>query len=135
MMMTDSIDTNIVLRCILGDVPEQREAAVKLLNAPEATHYLSDQALSECMYVLEITMDLPREDVVDFMNFFLTRYDGIIIYNRTLTKLAFPVYLTHPKLSWNDCALAAEAEINHHEPLFTFDKALARQLPQVKLVG
>ena len=135
MMMTDSIDTNIVLRCILGDVPEQREAAVKLLNAPEATHYLSDQALSECMYVLEITMDLPREDVVDFMNFFLARYDGTIVYNRALTKLAFPVYLAHPKLSWNDCALAAEAEINHHEPLFTFDKALARQLPQAKLVG
>ncbi len=133
--MTDSIDTNIVLRCILNDVPEQRDAAMRLLKTPNSTHYLSDQAILECIYVLEVTMGLPREDVVDLLSFFLTRYDGVITYNRALTKLAFPYYLKYPKLSWADCALAAEAEINHHEPLFTFDKKLASQLSQAKLVA
>lgn len=132
--MTDSIDTNIVLRCILGDVPEQRGLAVKLLNMPNCTHYLSNQAISECVYVLEAVLEIPREDIVNLLNFFLTRYSGIVIYDHKLTEVAFPNYLTHPKLSWNDCVLAAEAEINHHEPLFTFDKKLASQLPQAKLV-
>ena len=131
--MTDSIDTNIVLRIILGDIPEQREIAKRILETPGSVHYLSDQALLECFYVLEVTLELPREEAVDLINLFLTRYDKIVIYNHDLTALAIPLYLAHPKLSWADCALAAEAELRHHEPLFTFDKKLASQLPQAKL--
>lgn len=134
-METNSLDTNLVVHYILGDVPEQRKLVAQLLRAPNAVYYFTNMALSETFYALEKFYKMPREEITDDLNFFLARYDGIIIYNRALTKLAFPIYLTHPKLSWNDCALAAEAEINHHEPLFTFDKALARQLPQVKLVG
>ena len=133
--MTDSIDTNIVLRIILNDIPEQRELATKFLRESEAVHFLSNQAILECIYVLEVADGLPREEVVNLLSFFLTRYDGIIVYDRKLVELAFPYYLKHPKLSWADCALAAEAEANHHEPLFTFDKKLASQLPQAKLVG
>ena len=132
--MTDSIDTNIVLRCILGDVPRQRSLAVSILKSSESLHYLSNQALLECIYVLEITEEMTRREVVDLLTFFLARFSDKIIYDRALTKLAFPLYLSHPKLSWVDCALAAEAELSHHEPLLTFDRKLANQLPQAKLV-
>ena len=77
-MATDSIDTNIVLRCILGDVLE---------------------------------------------------------YNYMMVSTALPYYLAHPKLSWADCALSVEAELKHREPLFIFDKKLANQLPQAKLLA
>ncbi|MBQ3347927.1 type II toxin-antitoxin system VapC family toxin [Candidatus Saccharibacteria bacterium] len=132
--MTDSIDTNIILRCILGDVPEQRHLAARLLRTPNTTHYLSSQALLECIYVMEIVEEIPREEIVDLLNFFLTRYSDVLEYNQKITALAFPLYLARPKLSWADCALTAEAEFAHHEPLFTFDKKLATQLPQAKLL-
>lgn len=132
--MSDSIDTNVVLRCVLGDMPEQRKRALRFLNESNAVHYLSNQALLECVYVLEIAEEMTRQEVVNHLNFFLTRYDGVIIYDYELTSLAFPMYLAHPKLSWADCALAAEAEINHHEPLFTFDKKLAQQHPSAKML-
>ena len=133
--MTDSIDTNLVLRCILGDVPEQRIKAAKLFGESGNLHYFSNQALLECIYVMENVKDMSREEIVNQLGFFLARYADTIIYDRDLTYIAFPYYLKHPKLSWVDCALAAEAEIKHHEPLFTFDKKLAQQLPQAKMLG
>ena len=133
--MTDSIDANIVLRCILGDVPEQRLLAVDLLKSSNSLHYLSSQALLECVYVLEMVEEMTRQEVVDCLNFFLARFCDHIVYNRDLTAIACPLYLAHPKLSWVDCALAAEAKLSHHEPLYTFDRKLANQLSQAKLLG
>ena len=133
--MTDSVDTNLVLRCILGDVPEQRVKAAELFGEPGSSHYFSNQALLECIYVMETVKEMPREEIINQLSFFLARYADTIIYDRNLTYIAFPYYLKYPKLSWVDCALAAEAEIKHHEPLFTFDKKLAKQLPQAKVLG
>lgn len=133
-MATDAIDTNIVLRCVLGDVPEQRRKAAEFLRGAKATHYLSSQVILECVYVMEVAMEMSREEVVNLLTFFLTRYSDCIEYDREMTAVAFPYYLEHPKLSWADCALAAEAEAKHREPLFTFDKKLAVQLPQAKLL-
>ena len=132
--MTDSIDTNIVLRCILGDVPRQRSLAIDVLKSSESLHYLSNQALLECIYVMEVAEEMPRSEVVDLLTFFLARFSDRIVYDRALTKIAFPLYLSHPKLSWTDCALAAEAELMHHEPWLTFDRKLANQLPQAKMI-
>lgn len=133
-MATDAIDANIMLRCILGDVPEQRRKAAQFLREGGSSHYLSSQAILECIYVIEIAMEIPREEVEKMMSFFLTRYGDVIEYDREMVKMVFSYYLAHPKLSWVDCALAAEAEIRHREPLFTFDKKLALQLPQAKLL-
>ena len=134
-MATDSIDTNIVLRYILGDIPAQRTKAASFLKTPDSTHFLSNQAILECIYVMENTLEMPRTEVVDLMNFFLTRHADQIEYDRNITAIAFPYYLEHSKLSWADCALAAEAEIKHREPLYTFDRKLATQTPQAKLLN
>ena len=133
--MTDSIDTNVVLRYILNDIPEQKQKIVDFLNNDGSTHYFSNQALLEAIYVLEKEYDVGRDKIAAAINFFLTRYDGIVSYDSELTKIAFPLYLAHPKLSWVDCALAAEAEVRHREPLMTFDQKLANQVASAKLVG
>lgn len=133
-MATDAIDTNIVLRCILGDVPEQRKKVAEFLRKSSVLHYLSNQAILECIYVMEIALEIPRQEVADLMTFFLTRYGDVLEYDRDMTAIAFPYYIEHPKLSWADCALAAESEVQHHKPLYTFDKKLARQLPQAEML-
>ena len=134
-MATDSIDTNIVLRYILGDEPEKRVRVAEFLKTSSNTHYLSNQVILECIYVMEITLEMPRIEVVDSMNFFLARHGDKIEYDRKMTAIAFPYYLAHPKLSWVDCALVAEAEARHREPLFTFDKKLASQARRAKMLG
>ena len=135
MSTTSSLDTNTVIRYLTNDIPEQRELVKKLLATKNATFYLSDLALSEAIYVLTMIYRKPRTEIVNLLNLFFAHYDRTVIYNRALTSAVFPFYLAHPKLSFNDCCLAYYAEAEHHEPLFTFDKALARQASSAKLVG
>ena len=128
-MKSDSLDTNLLIRIIENDVPGMREKVAKLLSAPGRVHYLSDLALSEVFMVLEKVYKIPRELVVDKINFFLTRYSDEIIYNHDLTSNVIPFFLDHPKLSFNDCCLAYYAHRDDHEPLYTFDQKLAKQSP------
>ena len=59
-------------------------------------------------------------------------FDDVLNYNRGLFDLVLPYYESHPSLSFNDCMLAFYAELNHAEPLFTFDAKLAKQHPSAK---
>ena len=130
-MVTDSLDTNILVRYITNDIPEKRQKAIKLLDSGD-THRLSDLALAEIVSVLEYHYGFSRREITDQLLFLLTHYDGTIIYNRALTSEAFPFYLKHPKLSFYDCCLATYAKIEDSKPLFTFDKKLATQHPSAK---
>ncbi len=131
--MTDSLDTNAIVRYIVDDVPGQREKVLELLDTPRTTHYIADLALAETVYVLEEYYHYDRSSAANSLAMFLERYDSLQ-YNHDLTELVFPFYLEHPKLSFYDCCLASYAELENAEPLFTFDKALARQHPNAKLL-
>lgn len=84
---------------------------------------------------MEMALEMPRTEIADLMNFFLARYSDKLEYDRDMTAIAFPYYLRHPKLSWADCALAAEAKSKNREPLYTYDKKLATQLSEAKLLA
>ena len=98
MAVSDSLDTNLMLRLIMNDVPEQREKVLNLLYTPRTVHYLEDLALAEILYALENFYFLERDDAVERLAMVLARFDGCISYNNALTTLAFPLYLEHPKL-------------------------------------
>lgn len=131
---SDSLDTSAIVHCIIDDVPGQREKVLELLNNPRAVHYVSDMAIAEALYALEEHYYLERDDAVNRLAVFLERYGNCLRHNHDLTELAFPFYLEHPKLSFYDCCLASYAELEGAEPLFTFDKTLARQHPSAKLL-
>lgn len=133
-MDTDSLDANLIIRFLTNDIPGQRDAVKDYLANSPKIHHISTVAISEIVYVLEKSYKRPRPVIGDLLLFFLTHYSDIIEYNHELIKKAFPLYLSHPKLSFNDCLLAAEAEAKSREPLITFDKKLAAQLPQAKLL-
>lgn len=133
-MTADAIDTNIVLRYILGDVPEQRQKVAEFLRESKTTHYLDSKVILECIYVMEVALEMSREEVEGLLSLFLTRYSDVLEYDRKVIAIALPCYLAHSKLSWVDCALAAEAETRLRKPLLTFDRKLASQLPQARLL-
>lgn len=130
--MSDSLDTSIIVHCIMNDVPEQRALTLALLHTPNATHHIADMALAETIYVLEEHYYLTREDATERLSLFLARFSDCLNYNNNLMNKVFPFYLAHPKLSFYDCCLSVYAELNNAEPLFTFDKALARQSSNAK---
>lgn len=132
-MNTASLDTSVIVRILTRDNDRAYKKCLKLLEQNLA-FVISDLALTETVYVLGSLYGKSRMEIIDLLNFFLTRYDGIVEYNRSLTRAVFPFYLEHPKLSFNDCCLATMAEIDGAEPLFTLDKKLASQHPSAKLL-
>lgn len=129
--MNDSLDTSVILSVLLGEPANQRDVTWGLLESGSA-HQIADLAISEAVYVLEYHYKQTREEIAfEFQNFFLAHND-VLNYNRALMERVFPYYVAHPALSFNDCCLAFYAELNHAEPLFTFDKKLDLQHPSAK---
>lgn len=132
-MFGGSLDTNAILRLILGDVPDQYNVLIRLLENSQRQVAIADTALIEAGYALQHYYNFtPRmiaealEEVVEQPRFNC---------NRILFRLALPKFVEHPKLSLVDCCLEVYAELNDAKPLWTFDKKLANQLPAAKLIS
>lgn len=118
-----SLDTNVLLRLILGDIPTQAEAVEKLLK-PGSLFDVSDITIIEMIFVLEKIYKLPRTLIQE--NIFTIINHPSITCNRKLFSQTLPLYTGNPKLSIIDCALTKYAELSKAIPLYTFDTALAK---------
>lgn len=127
----ESLDTNVILRIMLMDVPEQCFAIVDLFMRQNYVYDVSDLAITESVFVMQ--ENCTREEIVANLRK-LFELPGINA-NFNLFNKVFPVYLKHPKLSFNDCCLAAYAELNQAELLRTFDRKLAKQTKSAELIG
>lgn len=130
--LKESLDTNVILRLILRDVPEQCSKMQELLMRRDVTYEVADLAITEAVYVMQSVYGLSREKIVDGLRKLLW-FPGIN-YNKVLFERVFPMYLQHPELAFNDCCLAGYAALNEAEPLWTFDRALAKESGTAKLV-
>lgn len=128
-----SLDTNVLLRLLLRDIPDQHKAALKLFKEATSPLAVADAALLESVYVLTKHYEYTRSQTVEILSGLLSL--AKINCNRQLFMKAFPVYLKRPSLSFVDCCLAVYAELNQAEPLWTFDRKLARQMPNARLVS
>ncbi|MES2971884.1 MAG: PIN domain-containing protein [Patescibacteria group bacterium] len=117
-----SLDTNVVLRFLLNDAPEQTQKATQTIEKNKV--YVTDVVAIEVMYVLEKVFLLPRKDicklVVGFLGF------ANVVHNPYFLLEAIQLYEHHPSLSIVDCYAAAEAKAYNNQ-LMTFDKRLASQ--------
>lgn len=126
----ESLDTNLILRLILNDIPEQCWKIQDLLMRSNIVYDVADLAITEAVYVLKNDYRLSREEIVDGIHKLLG-FPGVN-YNQALFERVLSMYLEHPKLSFNDCCLAIYAELNGAKPLWTFDRALAKQVDGVE---
>ncbi len=129
--MNGSLDANVILRAILGDVPKQRTQALKILG--RGRYHVADVAIVEVAFVLGRNYGMEREAIARTLEGFLGHES--LNYNRQLFSQVFPKFVAHPSLSFEDCCLAFYAELNKALPLYTFDKNLAKQTTQAELVG
>ncbi len=127
-----SLDANVILRLLLNDVPQQHTAALKLLRNTRGQFIVADTAIIEVVFVLcaayTFTREQAAEAIVGLMN--LTEVNC----NNALLESALPLFIDHPKLSFEDCCLSIYAELDSAVPLWTFDKKLAIQAPSAKLI-
>ena len=129
----ESLDTNVILRMILRDIPEQCKMIQNLFMRPGVTYHVADLAITEAVYVMQSVYGLSREKIVEGV-MGLVDFPGVN-YNGNLFERVFPMFLQCPDLSFNDCCLAGYAALNEAEPLWTFDRGLAKESGTAKLLG
>lgn len=131
--MRGSLDTSAVLRFLVRDDVAQANMVGELLGTSKAQVMVADVAIVEIVHVLTRYYQLERDDAIALVTGFINL--PIINCNRGLFDRAFEAYATHPALSFEDCYLAMDAELNDALPLYAFDKKLARQFSQAELIG
>jgi len=127
-----SLDTNCLLRWLLGDIPEQTALVTALVNSGEDIA-VADAALIETIFVLEKLKKISRETIEKAVTAVIQK--DAIVCNREIFIEVLPIYTGHPKLSFVDCYLEVLARRTETAPLLTFDKKLAQQLSGAQLLS
>ena len=128
-----SLDTNVVLRLLLNDIPAQHAAARKLVEQTRSQFAVADTVIIEIVFALDRYYGFSRSQIAEAVDGLMKLRE--INCNRTLFEGALPLFVNHSGLSFEDCCLSVYAQLNDAEPLWTFDKKLANQAPNAKLVA
>jgi|SRR6188474_335664 len=116
------LDTNVILRFLLNDIPSQSQKAKRVLLSPPV--YISDVVVAEAVYVLEKSRGYSRKHVASLIRV-LMAIPGIVYSDHLLPKV-IDAYENKKSLSFVDCYASIEAEI-FGSNLYTFDKKLLNQ--------
>ena len=126
----NGIDSCVILRFLLRDVPEQVEKARNLImNGHD--FYVDDVAIMEVVHVL--TKHKKSRKMIANNLIGLLR-NSMFVWDRDFFELVFREYLEHPSLSFDDIVLAQRAKEHGYSCLWTFDKKFAKQAEVARLV-
>jgi predicted nucleic-acid-binding protein len=129
-----AVGTNILVRLLTGDHPEQSEAARRFMEARSVDDpiYICREVLLELVWVLTHSYRYEREDVAQVL------YDLLIAPDVTIeadaeVRAIWKQYRATPQLDFADAMIAAAAERSGATELVTFDPRLAK-LANVRLL-
>ncbi len=114
------IDTNVILRYLLNDIPEQAEKAASVISTGAFT---LPEIIAEVVYVLTKLYGVPKEEIKDIVSPIL---DEISIENSVVISSALAIY-SDTKFDFVDAIILARKKILA-EDIFTFDKKLSKEL-------
>jgi predicted nucleic acid-binding protein len=124
------VDTNVLVRHLTGDPPEQAARATRLLAQTEQL-LLVDLVVAEVVYVLESFYEVPRTRVAELVRAIIA-FPAIGVADEPLLLRALEVYEVH-RLDFADAYLVAIAETSGVDAVVSFDKAIER-VPTVRRV-
>jgi predicted nucleic acid-binding protein len=117
------VDTNILVRHLTGDPPEQAARATKFLAAADEL-LLADLVVAEVVYVLESFYQVPRERVAELARAIIA-FPAIVVLDPAMLLRALEVYETE-RLDFAEAYLVAQAERSGVGVVASFDKAIDR---------
>ena len=129
-----AFDTNVVVRLVLGDDPQQAALAAEAWGTALAQGdiFLSQIVLIELAWVLTASAKLGRERIVNELQRLIS-IDGIVIENKPQVLEALACYKNSPA-DFSDCLILASAREANALPVHTFDKRLSQQA-DVRLIS
>ena len=121
-----SIDTNVIIRYLVGDDAEQSEAARSLLAGltPDDPGFICREVVIEIAWVLERSYRFTRARVAEAL-MDLTASDSLVVENSDDVAAAAYLY-RQGGAGFSDLMVLSAAERAGAAPLYTFDRRLAR---------
>ena len=119
--MTAFVDTNILIRHLTGDPPEQASRATRYLEQAEL---LPDLILAEVAYVLESYYEVERSQVAEALRSILA-FRAIRVVDAALLHRTVELYEVE-RLDFADAHLVATAERTGVGVVASFDRGIDR---------
>ena len=129
------VDTNVILRFLVGDPPEMAEASTRLFEAvAEGSVDLVVDAvvIAEAVWVLGSFYGHDAASIAETLRAFLLQ-DGILADDRDVLLHALTLFETHG-VDFVDALIAARMQATGIADIFSFDRHLDR-LPAVRRHG
>jgi len=117
-----AVDTNILVRLLVRDDPEQVRIAESFI-APGA--WVSHLVLAETVWVLDTVYDRTATQLVTSLEMLLN-HKQLTIQDAEIVVSAVGHFKKRPALGFSDCLVLEIARKAGHLPLGTFDRNLSR---------
>jgi len=117
------VDTNILVRHLTGDPPEQAARATAFLAAADEL-LLADLVVAEAVYVLESFYEVPRARVAELIRAIIA-FPTIVVLDPAMLLRSLEVYETD-RLDFAEAYLVAQAERSGIGVIASFDRAIDR---------
>ena len=117
------LDTNVLIRHVTGDPPDQAAQATRLLSRA-STLYVPDLILAETVYVLESFYEVDRLTIANLCRS-IVGFPSIVVSDELLLLRAIAVYELH-RIDFQDAYLIASAERSGVGAVASFDHDVER---------
>jgi predicted nucleic acid-binding protein len=129
--MSDTIpflDTNILIRFLVNDVPQQAAECRKLVDAlANGTQHAwtSHFVIAEAEFTLSKYYKLDRVRIAEMLSIIIS-LRGLKIDEKRIFERVFQLYLDHPSVDYADCYHAALAASRGCSRVLSYDKHFDR---------
>ncbi len=117
------VDTNVLVRHLTGDPPDQAAAATAFLASADELH-VADLVLAEVVYVLESYYKVPRKRIAEFARAIIG-FPATVVVDDALLLRALEVYEVD-RLDFAEAYLVACAESSQIRTIASFDRSVDR---------
>ncbi len=117
-----AIDTNVLVRLLTRDDPQQAAAADQFVADGG---WVSLLALAETLWVLESVYDVKRPGIGLAVEMLLA-HEHLVMQDSNVVGAALERFRDKPAICFSDCLLLETARKAGHLPLGTFDRHLSK---------
>ena len=121
------IDTNILVRFLVGDDTRQANKVYRLFKKAEeekTEFFVPSLVVLELMWVLEFAYEIDRSDIIDSISQLILM--PIFEFENLSAIQKFVVEAQESKFDLSDLLIAQTANANGCETVFTFDKKASK---------
>jgi predicted nucleic-acid-binding protein len=117
-----AVDTNLLVRLLVRDNPEQVEAAEKFVGKGA---WVSHLVLAETLWVLDAVYERTARQIASAVEKLVMHAD-LTLQDADVVVAALARFRAKPRLGFSDCLVLETARKAGHLPLGTFEQQLSK---------